>query len=162
MWEASHHGAFAKLAWNPELIRLLGSKIDQNCPPLILSSSIFSQRSLIWFSRILHDLPSGNLPLENQHHVSFWNTHYISVVIFNSKLLVIHHYQRVYWYHSQHLSTILAIASCWHNQRNTNQICLVGGLEDFWFSHILGIIIPIDELIFFKGVQTTSQCIIIP
>ena len=29
---------------------------------------------------------------------------------------------------------------------------LVGGLEHFLFSHILGIIIPIDELIFFRGV----------
>ena len=25
------------------------------------------------------------------------------------------------------------------------------------FSHILGIIIPIDELIFFRGVETTNQ-----
>ena len=29
---------------------------------------------------------------------------------------------------------------------------LVGGLEHFLFSHIVGIIIPIDELIFFRGV----------
>ena len=29
---------------------------------------------------------------------------------------------------------------------------LVGGLDHFLFSHILGIIIPIDELIFFRGV----------
>ena len=29
---------------------------------------------------------------------------------------------------------------------------LVGGLEHFLFSHILGIILPIDELIFFKMV----------
>ena len=34
---------------------------------------------------------------------------------------------------------------------------LVGGLEHFLFSHILGIIIPTDELIFFRGVQTTNQ-----
>ena len=35
---------------------------------------------------------------------------------------------------------------------------LVGGLEHFYivFFHILGIIIPIDELIFFKWVDTTS------
>jgi hypothetical protein len=29
---------------------------------------------------------------------------------------------------------------------------LVGGLEHFLFLHILGIIIPTDELIFFRGV----------
>jgi hypothetical protein len=29
---------------------------------------------------------------------------------------------------------------------------LVGGLENFLFFHILGIIIPTDELIFFRGV----------
>jgi hypothetical protein len=29
---------------------------------------------------------------------------------------------------------------------------LVGGLEHFLFFHILGIIIPTDELIFFRGV----------
>ena len=33
---------------------------------------------------------------------------------------------------------------------------LVGGLEHFLFSHILGIIIPIDFHIF-RGVQTTNQ-----
>ena len=27
----------------------------------------------------------------------------------------------------------------------------------FFFRHILGIIIPIDELIFFRGVETTNQ-----
>jgi hypothetical protein len=31
-------------------------------------------------------------------------------------------------------------------------LLLVGGLEHFLFSHILGIIIPTDELIFFRGV----------
>jgi hypothetical protein len=30
---------------------------------------------------------------------------------------------------------------------------LVGGLEHFIFFHILGIIIPTDELIFFRGVS---------
>ena len=34
---------------------------------------------------------------------------------------------------------------------------LVGGLEHFLFFHILGIINPADELIFFTGVQTTNQ-----
>ena len=35
---------------------------------------------------------------------------------------------------------------------------LVGGLEhEFCFFHILGITIPTDELIFFRGVQTTNQ-----
>jgi hypothetical protein len=33
---------------------------------------------------------------------------------------------------------------------------LVGGLEHFLFSHILGIIISTDELIFFRGVATTN------
>ena len=31
-------------------------------------------------------------------------------------------------------------------------IILVGGLEHFLFFHILGVIIPTDELIFFRGV----------
>jgi hypothetical protein len=34
---------------------------------------------------------------------------------------------------------------------------LVGGLEHFSFFHILGIIIPTDELIFFRGLETTNQ-----
>ena len=38
---------------------------------------------------------------------------------------------------------------------------LVGGLEDFVFSHILGMIIPIDELIFFRGVGFNHQPVII-
>ena len=36
---------------------------------------------------------------------------------------------------------------------------LVGGLEHFLFCHVLGIIIPTDELIFFIGVETTNQVI---
>ena len=39
-----------------------------------------------------------------------------------------------------------------------NPICkLFGGLEHVLFFHILGIIIPTDELIFFRGVETTNQ-----
>jgi len=34
---------------------------------------------------------------------------------------------------------------------------LVGGLEHILFFHILGIILPTDELIFFRGVETTNQ-----
>ena len=35
---------------------------------------------------------------------------------------------------------------------------LVGGLEHgFYFVHILGIIQPTDELIFFRGVENTNQ-----
>ena len=34
---------------------------------------------------------------------------------------------------------------------------LVGGLEHVLFFHILGIIIPTDKLIFFRGVETTNQ-----
>jgi hypothetical protein len=34
---------------------------------------------------------------------------------------------------------------------------LVGGLEHFLLCHILGRIIPSDELIFFRGVETTNQ-----
>ena len=37
-------------------------------------------------------------------------------------------------------------------------IQLVGGLEHFLFSHILGIIIPTD--LFFRGIETTNQTII--
>ena len=36
-----------------------------------------------------------------------------------------------------------------------------GGLEHVLFFHILGIIIPTDWLIFFRGVETTNQCIYI-
>ena len=36
-------------------------------------------------------------------------------------------------------------------------VYLVGGLEHFLFSIIYGIILPIDELIFFKMVKTTNQ-----
>ena len=41
------------------------------------------------------------------------------------------------------------------------QTRLVGGLEQFLFSHILGIIISIDELIFFRGVETTNQIVLL-
>ena len=34
---------------------------------------------------------------------------------------------------------------------------LVGGLEHVLYFHILGIILPTDELIFFRGVETTNQ-----
>ena len=37
------------------------------------------------------------------------------------------------------------------------QIYLVGGLEHFLFSHILGIILPIDFHIFQRGGPTTNQ-----
>ena len=36
---------------------------------------------------------------------------------------------------------------------------LIGGLEHF-FSNILGIIIPIDDLIFFRGFETTNQIVV--
>ena len=36
---------------------------------------------------------------------------------------------------------------------------VVGGLEHFFFVHVLGRIIPTDELIFFRGVETTNQII---
>ena len=36
-------------------------------------------------------------------------------------------------------------------------VYMVGGLEHFLFSIIYGIILPIDELIFFKMVKTTKQ-----
>ena len=40
-----------------------------------------------------------------------------------------------------------------------NDDYLVGGLDpwNFMTFHILGIIIPTDELIFFRGVETTNQ-----
>ena len=45
------------------------------------------------------------------------------------------------------------------NDRNIDHPHLVGGLEHFLFFHILGTIIPTDELIFFRGVggSTTNQ-----
>ena len=38
---------------------------------------------------------------------------------------------------------------------------LVGGLEHFSFFHILGIIIPTDELIFFRGVGQPPGCLLV-
>ena len=46
------------------------------------------------------------------------------------------------------------------SQKDTSTNFLVGGLEHFLFSHILGIIIPIDELIFFRGVALAHQPVI--
>ena len=40
------------------------------------------------------------------------------------------------------------------NRQYWSCIC-IGGLEHFLFFHILGIIIPTDELIFFRGLETT-------
>ena len=42
-----------------------------------------------------------------------------------------------------------------------NKTILIGGLEHFLVSHILGIIIPIDELIFFRWDETTDQTILV-
>jgi hypothetical protein len=40
----------------------------------------------------------------------------------------------------------------------TNQPNLVGGMEhEFYFPYIGNVIIPTDELIFFRGVETTNQ-----
>ena len=38
---------------------------------------------------------------------------------------------------------------------------MVGGLEHFLFFHVLGIVIPTDEPIFFRGAETTNQYIYI-
>ena len=43
------------------------------------------------------------------------------------------------------------------NQAVFSMVYLVGGLEHFLFSHILGIIIPIDFHIFQRGGPTTNQ-----
>ena len=45
---------------------------------------------------------------------------------------------------------------CWVGHKN-----LVGGLEpwNFMIFHILGIIIPTDELIFFRGLETNQKII---
>ena len=42
-------------------------------------------------------------------------------------------------------------------KKNIN-IILVGGLEHVLFFHILGILIPTDELIFFRGVGIPPIC----
>ena len=47
------------------------------------------------------------------------------------------------------------VAATAGNQRNT--LLLVGGLEHFLFSHLLGRIIPIDFHIFQRGGPTTNQ-----
>ena len=45
----------------------------------------------------------------------------------------------------------------YYNNR-INCLHLVGGLgHDFYFSIQLGIMIPTDELIFFRGIETTNQ-----
>ena len=40
--------------------------------------------------------------------------------------------------------------------RHRHRAHLVGGLEHFLFFHILGILTPTDELIFFRGVETAN------
>ena len=72
------------------------------------------------------------------------------------------------------LPTLLGLAGCYRSEDGTcgrkswvesfwckklpnHRGKLVGGLQHFLFSHILGIVIPIDELIFFRGVETTKQ-----
>ena len=48
-----------------------------------------------------------------------------------------------------------------NNNGNMMVIWLVVWNMNFIFPHILGIIIPTDELIFFRGVETTNQnCIV--
>ena len=44
---------------------------------------------------------------------------------------------------------------------NISECFLVGGLEHFLFSHILGIIIPIDVHIFQRGRYTTNQMVLV-
>ena len=46
---------------------------------------------------------------------------------------------------------------CFYLPYRPIQQLLVGALEHFLFFHILGIIIPTDELIFFKMAKTTNQ-----
>ena len=46
------------------------------------------------------------------------------------------------------------------NRWKSGDILLVGGLEHFLFSHILGIIIPIDFHIFQRGGPTTNQVLL--
>ena len=48
------------------------------------------------------------------------------------------------------LKNLASAKTCWHRISHGN-LRLVGGLEHFLFFHILIIIIPIDELIFFRG-----------
>ena len=40
---------------------------------------------------------------------------------------------------------------------NNGEESLVGGFKHLLFSRIHGIILPIDEVIFFRGVKTTNQ-----
>ena len=40
----------------------------------------------------------------------------------------------------------------WKKEKQFDVYLLVGGLEDVLFFHILGIVTPTDELIFFRGV----------
>ena len=49
----------------------------------------------------------------------------------------------------------------YHIITHTHIYILVGCLEHFLFFHLLGIIIPTDYIIFFRGVETTNQSIYI-
>ena len=40
-------------------------------------------------------------------------------------------------------------------------VILVGGLDHFLFFHILGTIIPTDELIFFRGMAKNHQAVLL-
>ena len=54
------------------------------------------------------------------------------------------------------------------SRNGDDSVMIIGLVPGWWFgtwflfSHILGIIIPIDELIFFRGVQTTNQICLVP
>ena len=64
--------------------------------------------------------------------------------------------------HSQQLMVILAATNCGEPSsdipKHVSYMSLVGGLEHFFCSHSVGnVIIPTDELIFFRGVAKSHQ-----
>ena len=67
-------------------------------------------------------------------------------------------YNRISWEYFNGLSYLVFI-QCYYIGTIIMHIVLVGGLEhEFYFFHSVGnFIIPTDELIFFRGVQTTNQ-----
>ena len=69
------------------------------------------------------------------------------------------------WQHSEMFRAIALLSSRTTTQNihniNIRYSSLIGGLEHFLFSHILGIIIPIDFHIFQRGGPTTNQQIFI-
>ena len=82
----------------------------------------------------------------------FW----MQVVVYFFSQAGIHHWcESIWWLALDGKSKLISQVARFCSSRwpvNQTAHILVGGLEHFLFFHILGIIIPTDELIFFRGV----------